>query len=302
MYFGGAVMSKKARLLEFLKITFGIGITAAAVYFFLLPSAVPVGSISSLAMVIGVVLPLPISVITFVLNVVLLIIGFIFIGKEFGGKTVYTSIMLPVFLALFEHLFPNFTSLMGDPFQDMICFVFTASWGASMLFNCNASSGGLDIVAKLLNKYLRLELGKAITVSGMLVAFSALFVYDMKTVVLSVLGTYLNGVILDYFIFGATEKKRVCILTRRVGDVRDFILNTLHSGATIYEALGAYDLEPRQEIVTIVTRGEYRQLMNFISHVDPEAFVSIYTVKDVAYVPKVPGGPSRWTGKKQDAE
>ncbi len=290
-------MTRQAKLLEFTKITVGIGVIAAAVYFFLLPSAIPVGSISSLAMVISMVIPLPISVITFVLNVGLLVVGFLFIGKEFGGKTVYTSIMLPVFLALFELLFPNFTSLMGDPFQDMICFVFLVSWGGAMLFNCNASSGGLDIVAKLLNKYLRLELGKAITLSGMLVAFSALFVYDVKTVVLSVLGTYLNGVILDFFIFGATEKKRVCILTRRVADVRTFILDTLHSGATIYEAVGAYDMEPRQEIVTIVDRGEYRQLMNFLSRVDPEAFVSIYTVKDVSYVPKVPGGPSTWVQK-----
>lgn len=290
-------MTRQAKLLEFLKITVGIGIISAAVYFFLLPSAIPVGSISSLAMVLSMLIPLPISVITFVLNVALLVVGFLFIGKEFGGKTVYTSIMLPVFLALFEQLFPNFTSLMGDPFQDMICFVFLVSWGGSMLFNCNASSGGLDIVAKLLNKYLRLELGKAITLSGMLVAFSALFVYDVKTVVLSVLGTYLNGVILDYFIFGATEKKRVCILTRRVADVRTYILDTLHSGATIYEAVGAYDMEPRQEIVTIVDRGEYRQLMSFLGQVDPEAFVSIYTVKDVSYVPKVPGGPSTWVQK-----
>lgn len=290
-------MTRQAKLLDFLKITVGIGIISAAVYFFLLPSAIPVGSISSLAMVLSMLIPLPISVITFVLNVALLVVGFLFIGKEFGGKTVYTSIMLPVFLALFEQLFPNFTSLMGDPFQDMICFVFLVSWGGSMLFNCNASSGGLDIVAKLLNKYLRLELGKAITLSGMLVAFSALFVYDVKTVVLSVLGTYLNGVILDYFIFGATEKKRVCILTRRVADVRTYILDTLHSGATIYEAVGAYDMEPRQEIVTIVDRGEYRQLMSFLGQVDPEAFVSIYTVKDVSYVPKVPGGPSTWVQK-----
>ena len=161
-------MSKKDKILDFIKITVGIFITAAAVYFFLLPSAIPVGSISSLAMVINVVLPVPVSVITFVLNAGLLVVGFLFIGKEFGGKTVYTSLLLPVFIGFFEKICPNNTSLMGDPFQDMICFVFIVSWAASILFNCNASSGGLDIVAKLLNKYLHMELGKALTLAPLL--------------------------------------------------------------------------------------------------------------------------------------
>ena len=293
-------MNKKMVIMEWLKITLGIFIASASVFFFLVPSSIPVGSISALAMVLNVIIPLPISVITFILNIALLIIGFIFIGKEFGGKTVYTSIMLPVFLALFEVIFPNFTSLTGDPFQDMLLFVFTISWGSSILFNCNASSGGLDIVAKLMNKYLHMELGKAITASGFAVALCALFVYDMKAVVLSVLGTYLNGVVLDYFIFGATEKKRVCIMTRRIADVRAFVVDTLHSGATIYEALGAYDLEPRQELVTIVTRGEYRQLMDFLSKNDPTAFVSIYTVKDMKCIPKIPDGPNSWKGQEMD--
>ena len=189
-----------AAAVEWLSITVATAIVAAAVYFFLIPSQVPVGSVSSLAMVLGTMIPLPISAITMILNVTLLLLGFLFIGREFGAKTVYTSLLLPVFLGVLEQLFPGFTSLMGDPFLDVVCYIFLVSVGLSMLFNRNASSGGLDIVAKFLNKYLHMELGKAMALSGMCVALSAVFVYDGKTVVLSVLGTYLSGLVLDPYI------------------------------------------------------------------------------------------------------
>ena len=272
---------------DWLSITVATAIVSASVFFFLVPSQVPVGSVSSLAMVLGVVIPLPISAITMILNVALLLLGFLFIGREFGAKTVYTSLLMPVFLAVFEWIFPGYTSLMGDPVLDMICFIFLADLGLSMLFNRNASSGGLDIIAKFLNKYLRMDLGHAMSLSGMCVALSAAFVYDAKTVVLSVLGTYINGLVLDHFIFGANVKKRVCIISEREEEIRDFILNRLHSGATIYEAIGAYNGQPRREIITIVDKGEYRQLVDFLSKVDPGAFVTVYTVSEVFYRPKV---------------
>lgn len=272
---------------DWLSITVATAIVSASVFFFLVPSQVPVGSVSSLAMVLGVVIPLPISAITMILNVALLLLGFLFIGREFGAKTVYTSLLMPVFLAVFEWIFPGYTSLMGDPVLDMICFIFLADLGLSMLFNRNASSGGLDIIAKFLNKYLRMDLGHAMSLSGMCVALSAAFVYDAKTVVLSVLGTYVNGLVLDHFIFGANVKKRVCIISEQEEEIRDFILSKLHSGATIYEAIGAYKGQPRREIITIVDKGEYRQLVDFLSKVDPGAFVTVYTVSEVFYRPKV---------------
>lgn len=281
-------MKHKAYILEFLKITLGTAIVAAAVFFFLIPSKLPIGSISSLAMVLASVIPLPVSVITLVLNTVLLLLGFLFIGREFGGKTVYTSILLPVFIGILEWLFPNFISIMEEPALDGLCYVFVVSIGLSMLFNCNASSGGLDIVAKFLNKFLRIELGKAMSLSGMCVALSALFVYDVKSAVLSIIGTYLNGIVLDHFVFGATEKKRVCILSPKVQEIRHFILENLNSGATIYQAIGAYDMQSRQEIITIVNRSEYRQLMDFIAKVDQDAFITVYTVSTMSYLPKLP--------------
>lgn len=273
-------------LKEFFIITFGALIVTAAVFFFLIPSQVSVGSISGLAMILGNVIPLKLSVITFVLNAALLVIGFLLIGREFGVKTVYTSILLPVFLGVFEVLFPDNASFTGDAFLDMICYIFTVSIGLAILFKQIASSGGLDIVAKLLNKYLHMELGKAMALSGMCVALSSAFFYDKKLVVLSILGTYLNGLALDHFIFGMNLKKRVCIISRHQEEIREFILRRLGSGATIYQGFGAYDNQPKTEIITIVDKNEYSLLMNFISKTDPEAFVTVYTVNEIIYRPK----------------
>lgn len=273
-------------LKEFFIITFGALIVTAAVFFFLIPSQVSVGSISGLAMILGNVIPLKLSVITFVLNAALLVIGFLLIGREFGVKTVYTSILLPVFLGVFEVLFPDNASFTGDAFLDMICYIFTVSIGLAILFKQNASSGGLDIVAKLLNKYLHMELGKAMALSGMCVALSSAFFYDKKLVVLSILGTYLNGLALDHFIFGMNLKKRVCIISRHQEEIREFILRRLGSGATIYQGFGAYDNQPKTEIITIVDKNEYSLLLNFISKTDPEAFVTVYTVNEIIYRPK----------------
>lgn len=267
-------------------LTAAVAVIAAAVYFFLVPSQTSVSSISGLGIVLSHFIPLPLSAITMILNVVLLLIGFLTCGREFGVKTVYTSIMLPLFLALFERILPDFTSLTDSAELDVICYVLVVSVGLSILFNRNASSGGLDIVAKIMNKYLHIELGRAMSLSGMCVALSSALIYDKKAVVLSILGTYFNGIVLDHFIFGQNIKRRVCIITKKEKELREFILHDLHSGATIYEAVGAYNMQKRNEIITIVDKGEYQKLMNYINREDPDAFITVYTVSDMRYRPK----------------
>lgn len=274
---------------EVFTLTGAVAIIAAAVYFFLVPSHASVSSISGLGIILTNFIPLPLSVITMVLNVVLLIIGFITCGREFGTKTVYTSIALPVFIGIFERVFPNIGSLTDSQELDVLCYVLVVSVGLSILFNMNASSGGLDIVAKILNKYLHIELGRAMSLAGMCVALSAALVYDKKTVVLSILGTYFNGIVVDHFIFGQNLKRRVCIITKHEEELRQFILHELHSGATIYESIGAYNMEKRHEIITIVDKNEYQKLMNYINKLDPKAFITVYTVSDMRYQPKIPG-------------
>lgn len=280
-------MKKQRVFKEMAILTGAVAIIAAAVFFFLIPSHTAVSSISGLAIVLSNFIPLSISAITMILNVGLLIIGFILCGPEFGYKTVYTSIMLPVFMGILEALLPNNQSLTGDQALDVLAYILLVSVGLSILFNRNASSGGLDIVAKIMNKFLHMELGKAMSLAGMCVALSAAFVYDSKTVVLSVIGTYFNGIVVDYFIFGQNEKKRVCIVSQKEELVRDFILNDLHSGATIYEAIGAYTLEKRREIIAIVDKHEYQKLMRFMNEKDPDAFMTVYSVHDMRYKPKV---------------
>ena len=276
----------KSILIEINILTIAIAIIAVAVYFFLVPSHTSISSMSGLGIVLSNFVPLPLSAITMILNVVLLIIGFFTCGKEFGLKTVYTSVMLPVFLGIFENIFPNTGSITNSQELDVLCYILVVSVGLSILFNRNASSGGLDIVAKIINKYFHMDLGKAMSLSGMCVALSAALVYDKKTVVLSVLGTYFNGIVLDHFIFDHNIKRRVCIITKKEEELRQFIVRDLHSGATIYEAIGAYNMEKRNEIITIVDKGEYQKLMKYINQEDPEAFITVYTVSDMRYLPK----------------
>ncbi len=280
-------MNPKKILSEWFIITFGTVIAASAVFFFLIPSHLAVGSISGLAIILANFIPLKISAITMGLNVALLVVGLLLIGRDFGIKTIYTSVLMPVVLAVLEILFPDMQSIMGDGFLDMLLYIFTVSIGLAILFNRNASSGGLDIIAKLLNKYLRMDLGKAMSLAGICTALTAALVYDAKTVLLSILGTYLNGIVLDHFIFGFNIKRRVCILSNKEADIEAFILHTLHSGATIYEPVGAYDHQIRREIITIVDKNEYIQLMNYISKTDPSAFVTVYNVNEVFYRPKI---------------
>lgn len=243
-------MNKKAvptaaAVRELAILTGAVAIIAAAVYFFLVPSHASVSSISGLGIVLANFVPLPLSAITMILNVVLLVIGFLTCGREFGAKTVYTSILLPAFIGLFERLFPNLGSLTDSQELDVLCYILVVSVG-----------------------------------------LSAALVYDKKTVVLSVLGTYFNGLVLDHFIFDHNIKRRVCIITGKEEELRRFIIEDLHSGATVYESYGAYNMQKRREIITIVDKAEYQKLMSYMNREDPQAFITVYTVSDIRYQPK----------------
>lgn len=274
-------MLNKRNLKEFSIITVGTIIIGTAVFFFMIPSQVSVGSASALAMVLSNFVPLPVSAITFVLNAVLLIVGFLLLGQGFGIKTVYASMLLPGTMRVYELIFPNFQSLTQDPVLDVLCYTLVVGVGLSMLFSCDASSGGLDVVAKLMNRYLHMDLGRAMSTSGMLVALSSALCYDKKTVVLSVLGTYLGGIVVDHFIFGFNLKRRVCIISPMVDDIIRFIVDDLQSNASVYTATGAYDGIARREIIAIVDNQEYKKLMAYVQKIDPGAFITVYSVSNL---------------------
>ena len=280
-------MLKKISVREVLTLIVGTLIVAAAVYFFMLPSQVSIGSGAALAMIMSNFIPLPVSVITLSLNIVLLIIGFLLVGPEFGAKTVFCAILMPVFVGVFENLFPQFVSITQDPLLDVICYILVVGVGLAILFSCNASSGGLDIVAKIMNKFLHMELGKAMSISGMLVALCSALCYDSKTVVLSLLGTYFGGMVVDHFIFGLNIKRRVCIISPKVDEITNYILYELRSGASLNQTIGAYSGQVKKEIITIVDKQEFKALMDFVRNVDPKAFVTVYSVNEIRYQPKV---------------
>ena len=279
-------MITKRSVNEFFVITLGTLIVAIAVYFFMLPSHVTVGSGAALALVISNYVPLSVSTITLIINIVLLLLGFLLIGPEFGAKSVYSTLLMPVVLGVLEKLFPNFQSITQDPLLDVLCYILVVGIGLALLFSCNASSGGLDIVAKLMNKFLRMEVGKAMSLSGMLVALSSALCYEKDIVVLSVLGTFFGGLIVDYFIFGMDIKRRVCIISPKVDEIVQFILHELHSGASLNEIIGAYDNKIRREIIVIVDKQEFKRLMDYMQKTDPKAFITVYSVSEISYQPK----------------
>lgn len=258
-----------------------MAIVSAAIYYCMLSSGIVVGSISGLIMVIGEFIPVPISIMTFFVNVLLLIVGFIFIGRDFGLKTVITSMMLPVYLWIFEQITPNAPAPTDDMFVNMLCYVLISCFGQAILFNANASSGGLDIIAKVLNKYTHVEIGKSLSIAGYVTALSSILVYDRKTLVISLLGTYLCGLALDHFIDGFSIRKRVCILSENYQEIQLFIVNELHRGATLYPAYGGLDHQEKTEVVTILEKSEYAKLLDFIHRTDPSAFLTVSTVAEV---------------------
>ena len=271
----------KKLIKEFVIMTFGMFITAISVYFFLIPSKLVIGSISGFSIVINEFTGLPISLITFIVNAILLILAYLLIGKEFGLKTVYTALLLSPFLLLFEKLFPNQQSIMQDPWFDLLCFVLILGFAQTILFKQNASSGGLDILAKIVNKYFHVELGTSVTIAGALICCSAFLVHDLKTVIIGVIGTFINGLAVDYFMVGMNSRKRVCVISERYEEIREYIVKELERGATVYPAYGGYHNEQKFEVVTLMTKSEFSSLMEFIKDNDIDAFITAGTVSEI---------------------
>lgn len=278
---GEVIVKEKVSFKEWAKIFVAMFIISAAVYYFMIPGKIVVGSISGFVMVLTNLLPISQSVLTFILNAVLLGVGYLFIGKDFGLKTVITSFLLPIYLAFFEIITPNPQMLVSDKFTNMITYLIVVTFGQSILFNANASSGGLDIVAKLLNKYMRVEIGVGIQIAGFVTAATAILVYDTETLVYSLLGTYVSGIILDYFIDGSHMKKKICIITPNYERVRDYIVNEMKRGVTLYDAYGGVGYDERVEVVTILQKNEYQQLLEWIRSNDGQAFVTVTTIGEV---------------------
>lgn len=274
-------MKKSITLKEFALMLIGMFLMSAAVYYEMMPNNLVLGSLSGLVMVLANFIPLKISTLTLLLNVVLLIIGYVIIGKNFGIKTVLTSLMLPMYLRIFEIVTPDMKSLSGNIVIDLVCFMVLISSGQALLFNMNASSGGIDIVAKLLNKYLGFKMGQSLTIAGFVISCTSILVYDRETLVISLIGTYIYGIVVDRFCDGFHVRKRICILSVRYQEIKTYIVEQLHRGVTIYHAYGGFENTRHMEVVTILEKNEYSKLLAFLQQTDPSAFVTVSTVNEV---------------------
>ena len=274
-------MKEKITLKDVWVLVSGMFIVAIAVYFFLMPGKIAIGSMSGFLMVVANFVPLPMSALTLIMNGILLAIAFLLIGSEFGTKTVISAILLPIYLRIFEVVVPNVQSLTGDQFLDACGYVLLLSAGQAMLFNINASSGGLDIVAKLLNKFFYMDIGQASALAGYVTALSSVLVYDTKNVFVSLLGTYMGGVILDNFINGFHTRKHVCIISTEYQELARYIVYDLNRGATLYEAYGGMTKEKRMEVVSVLEKPEYAKLIQYVKELDPKAFITVSSVSEV---------------------
>lgn len=276
----------KTGIIDFILITIGTIICGVATYFFMVPSNLAIASVSGIAILIGKFVPLSKAILILILNLVLLIISWFFVGREFTIKSIYPSIGLPVVMMILGHYTPNYHGVMNDQFLDMICYLFLCDLGIALMVVRNASSGGLDVLYKMANKYLNIDFGVATSVVGLFISAPAIFIYDPKTGVLSILGTYVTGIIIDHYVFGMTTKLKVCILSKKNDEICEYIINELHSGVTRYEASGGFTGDKFDEINVIVNRNEYAKLMKHLREVDPNAFATVTNIHDVMYRPK----------------
>ncbi len=287
---------------ELIVMTLGISVGAAAVYYFLVPSKLIIGSISGLAIVLSTLLEnagvhIGVSLMVLLINIVLLILAWFLIGKEFGLKTVYTSLILGPLIDLWGKILPygkllgaGQTSVMGDPWFDLLCFVLLLSISQAILFRINASTGGLDILAKIVNKYFHLDIGTSVTIAGALICCTAFFINPPRLVIIGLIGTWINGLAVDYFTSSLNRKKRVCIISTEHEKIRSYIIDRLNRGCTLYPVKGGYRQEDGLEIESILSKDEFASLMSYIKDSGINAFITAGNVSEVY---------GRWNSEKR---
>lgn len=278
---------------ELIIMTLGMSVAAAAVYYFLMPSKLVVGSITGLSIVIGNLLQgaglaIKVSHVIVIINAILLVLAWLLIGKEFGAKTVYTALILGPLVDLWEKILPvesllapGQTSLMNDPWFDLVCFVLILSASQSLLFHINASTGGLDILAKIVNKYLHMDIGTSVTVAGAAICLTAFAINPFRLVVIGLIGTWINGIALDYFTASINRKKRVCIISKDYELIRKHIIERLHRGCTLYPMKGGYSGEESYEIQALLTQNEFAALLSFMRNKEIDAFITAGNVSEI---------------------
>lgn len=301
---GHALTSKKFWV-ELLIMTFGMFMTGVCVYYFLVPSKLIVGSISGLSIVLtnifqGVGVNISLSMMITIINAILLVLAYLLIGKEFGLKTVYCALILGPMTKLCEWIYPwenlataneylakmpggdpGAMSVMGNPWFDLLCCVLILSAAQTLMFSINASTGGLDILAKIVNKYLHFDIGKSVSVAGAVICLTAFFINPFQMVVIGLIGTWINGLVVNLFTANLNNRKRVCVVTKDYDRVRRYIIDDLKRGCTLYEVIGGYSNEKSIELEALLTKDEFSSLMEYLNKNEINAFTTAGNVSEV---------------------
>ena len=277
---------------ELIIMTLGMMVTAAAVYYFLVPSKLIIGTISGLSIVLCNIFGGSLGTWIMGINIILLILAFILIGNEFGAKTVYTALILGPLTDFWNWIYPweNFASpnlvtgtlsVMGDPWFDLCCFVLLLSASQALMFSINASTGGLDILAKIVNKYLHFDIGTSVSIAGAIICCTAFFINPFRMVIIGLIGTWINGLVVDYFTAALGRRKRVCIVSKEHERIREFIVNHLHRGCTLYEVIGGYSGEKSIELEVLLGNDEFSELLVWMKEENINAFSTASNVSEV---------------------
>jgi len=274
--------------------TLGLLAGAASIYYFLLPSKIIIGTISGLAIIVSdllahVGITLKVSLLVLIFNGLLLILAYVFLGKEVGTKTVFASLLIGPFMELWEWIYPyeNFLvepgqmSVMNDPWLDLCCFVLTLGASQAFLFRINASTGGLDVIALILNRKAHMEIGTAVTVAGGIICLTAFAIHPFRMVVIGLIGTWINGLVVDYFTAAINKRKRVCIVSKEHERIRKYIIEDLVRGCSLYPVKGGYSGEEGVEIQALLTQNEFANLMEFIRKNEIPAFITAGNCSEV---------------------
>lgn len=271
----------KKNIKEYLLTGLGTAICGTGIYYFLAPENIATGGISGLSIVLMHYFDLPISTVAFIINMILLIMGFIFVGSEFGGKTIFSIFSLWITMKVLESISPGIGPATSQTMLNMIVGIIFFASGLALAFNQNASTGGTDILAKILNKYFNLSFGVGLLVADALVVAACLVTFGLETGLMGALGWYLNGLMTNYFIDGFQMKKEVTIITDHISDVKNVVNHVVKRGATIYHAQGSYTGKEKDVLVSVVNKNQYFKLKNSINEIDPGAFIIVRNVHDI---------------------
>lgn len=266
---------------EFFFITIGLVFLAVALSVFLVPNNLAAGGISGLAIIINSYIPtIAVPIIMLGLDVILYIIGFIFIGVSFGFKSIYCSLMLPMLMSILTKIFNINGPIVDDLFINLIFGIVIGAIGMGIIFNQDASTGGTDIIAKIFNKYFKLDIGKGLLITDFVVTLMAIATFGPMIGMYSLFGVIINGFMVDYIIDGLNVITKVEIVSNSGEEIKKFIMDELGRGATVYEAHGAYTKEKKEVITTVVEKKEFIKLRKYIKDIDENAFIIIYNVHE----------------------